>query len=68
VVGAILVCSVMASLCWIALWDCLWGTRLRPALKTSDGGCFNVPEYIYTYICVVVVFGDDIWGVSFVGF
>jgi hypothetical protein len=28
------------------------------------GGCFNVPEYI----CDVVVFGDDIWVVPFVGF
>ena len=63
-VGAILACSVLASLCWLALCGGLWGTRLRPALKASDGGCFNVPEYI----CVVVVFGDDIWGVSFVGF
>ena len=56
-VGAILGCFVLASLCWFALWDSLWDTRLRSALKTSDGGCFNVPEYI----CVVVVFGDDMW-------
>lgn len=63
-VGAILGCFVLASLCWLALWDGLWGRRLRPALKTSDGGCFNVSEYIRG----VVVFGDDIWGVSFVGF
>ena len=59
--GAVLGCFVWASLCWLALWDGLWGTRLRPDLTTSDGGCFNVPDYI----CVLVVFGDNIWGVSF---
>ncbi len=57
-------CFVLASLCWLALCDGLWGTRLRPNLKTSDCGCFNV----HKYTCVVVVFGDDIWVASFVGF
>ncbi len=56
--------SYFASLCWLALWDGLWGTSLRPALKTLGGGCFNVPEYT----CDVVVFGDDMWVVPFVGF
>ena len=63
-VGAILGCFILASICWLALWDGLWGTRLRPALKTLGGGCFNVPEYI----CAVVVFGDDTREVSFIGF
>ena len=55
VLGAILACFVLASLCWLALWGGLWGTCLCSALKISNGDCFYVPEHM----CVVVVFRDD---------
>jgi hypothetical protein len=62
VVGAILGFFVLSPLCWLALWDVLWSTRLRHVLKTSGGGCLNGPEYT----CDVVVFGDYMWVVAFV--
>ena len=63
-VGALLGCFVLASFCWLALWDVFWGTRHRPPLKNSDCRCFDFPECI----CDVVAFGDIIWLMPFVGF
>ncbi len=64
VVRALLVCFVLASLCQVALRVGLSITRLRPAMKTSSGGgCSG-----FKCICVVVIFEENRWLVSFVGF
>ena len=51
----ILVCFVLATLCWFALRDSLRSARLRHALKASCGGCCSA----FKCMCDVMLFKED---------
>jgi len=63
-VGALLMCFVLVSLCWFVLWVGLKSNRPRPALKALGGCCYSVLNCMY----VVAIFEDNMWVGSFVGF